>query len=180
MWMLNDVCLNAGQEKWRGVATAPRNHDCERFYGVGGVTHLPSVHSSCACMALPTSSASSSDEMLRTTESYDLCAFRPMKPAWSPARLTPRSCSCVSLTDSVSCWVSPRNVVTDTVRVSPRFKVAARNDTPKTAYLPAGTADGNHTASPTESIRLKIGRAHVGTPVTNATIGCRLPCVKQK
>src|SRR3546814_15883901 len=53
-----------------------------------------------------------------------------------------------------SCWVSPRNVVTDTVRVSPRFKVAAGNDTPKTAYLPAGTADGNNTASPTESIRL--------------------------
>src|SRR3546814_14919085 len=115
--MRDDIFVNAGQEKGRGVATAPRNHDCERFYGVGGVTNLPSVHSSFACMALPTSAASRSDETLRTTESYDLCAFKPMEPAWSPARLTPRSCSCVSCTDTISCSVFPSNVVPDTWRV---------------------------------------------------------------
>src|SRR3546814_6497938 len=69
-------------------------------------------------------------------------------------RRPPRSTRTDTLFPYTTLFRSPRNVVTDTVRVRPRFKVAAGNDTPKTAYLPAGTADGNNTASPTESIRL--------------------------
>src|SRR3546814_19919417 len=69
-------------------------------------------------------------------------------------RRPPRSTRTDTLFPYTTLFRSPRNVVTDTVRVRPRFKVADGNDTTKTAYLPAGTADGNNTASPTETIRL--------------------------